>query len=211
MRAREPGVQGLPDGVRPTISLTMGRPLGPVSPVGTSVAVEPELLGVEEEVGVGPTGAPVGLVGAPVGLAESGFEAPGEPGAAGEPEEPGLVGLPEEPEDESGPVAAPTAFTPAGLPPLATLLTPPGEAVLAPPGAVLPGAAGLVGAAGPLGAGLEPPDPPGAGLVGAVGPGVAGLVAPPGPVGAGLALVAPPTEPVSSPLTGVTFMAMVSL
>ena len=148
MRAREPGVQGLPDGVRPTISLTMGRPLGPVSPVGTSVAVEPELLGVEEEVGVGPTGAPVGLVGAPVGLAESGFEAPGEPGAAGEPEEPGLVGLPEEPEDESGPVAAPTAFTPAGLPPLATLLTPPGEAVLAPPGAVLPGAAGLVGAAG---------------------------------------------------------------
>ena len=82
MRAREPGVQGLPDGVRPTISLTIGRPLGPVSPVGTSVAVEPELLGVEEEVGVGPTGAPVGLVGAPVGLAESGFEAPGEPGAA---------------------------------------------------------------------------------------------------------------------------------
>ena len=141
MRAREPGVQGLPDGVRPTTSLTMGRPLGPVSPVGTSVAVEPEPLGVEEEVGVG-------LAGAPVGLAEFGFEAPGEP------EEPGLVGLPEDPEDESGPVAAPTAFTPAGLPPLATLLTPPGEAVLAPPGAVLPGAAGL------LGAGLEPPDPP---------------------------------------------------
>ena len=197
-------MQGLPDGVRPTISLTIGRPLGPVSPVGTSVAVEPELLGVEEEVGVG-------LAGAPVGLAEFGLEAPGEPGAAGEPEEPGLVGLPEEPEDESGPVAAPTAFTPAGLPPPATLLTPPGEAVLAPPGAVLPGAAGLVGAAGPLGAGLEPPDPPGAGLVGAAGPGVAGLVAPPGPVGAGLALVAPPTEPVSSPLTGVTFMAMVSL
>ena len=75
MRAREPGVQGLPDGVRPTISLTMGRPLGPVSPVGTSVAVEPELLGVEEEVGVG-------LAGAPVGLAEFGLEAPGEPGAA---------------------------------------------------------------------------------------------------------------------------------
>lgn len=208
MRARDPGVQGLPDGVRPTISLTMGRPLGPVSPVGTSVAVEPELLGVEEEeeeVGVGPTGAPVGLVGAPVGLAEFGFEAPGEP------EEPGRVEPAEEPEDGSGPVAAPTAFTPAGLPPPATLLTPPGEAVLAPPGAVLPGAAGLVGAAGPLGAGLEPPDPPGAGLVGAAGPGVAGLVAPPGPVGAGLALVAPPTEPVSSPLTGVTFMAMVSL